>query len=92
MHVAMAAGAGRQLHAGHMSDAFRTMHAYGLLGDDIGVAIFAINRIEAAPVSTVGADMAVEALCRAVYRNPELCEVHFMTIVTAVRLFFIARQ
>ena len=92
MHVTMAADASRQFHAGHMSDAFRAMYAYGLFGDNIGVTVFAVNRVEAAPVPTVGADMAIETLAHAVHRELELYEVYFMTIVTAIRLFFIARQ
>jgi hypothetical protein len=93
MKFAMAVLAGRKFYACRSLHAVFAMDADGLNLDDVVVTGCAVDWIEpAAVLPTIGADMAVEAFGRAVHSGLELCEVNFMTIVTGIRLFFVARE
>jgi hypothetical protein len=61
-----------------------TVHADGLLRDYVGVAVAAVHRVQAAPVSPVRAGMTVEAFCRAMRRAFELCDVNFVAVVAGM--------
>ena len=77
-------------NAGNPTDTSRV--ALETFGDELRFIIRPGDDGVSTDVTTVGADMAVETLGYAVHRNLELCEVYFMTIVTAIRLIFVARQ
>jgi hypothetical protein len=67
--------------------------AEGLNLDDFVVAGCAVDWIEPAAVPpTIGADVTVEAFGHAVHGGLELHEVNFVTVVTGICLFFVARE
>ena len=69
------------------------MDADGLNLDDVVVTGSTVDWIEAAAVPpAIGADVAVEAFGGAMNCGLEMCEVNFVTIVTGICLFFVARQ
>ena len=66
------------------------MHTDGLYLKHLGVTLAAIYRVETTPVSTlVGANVAVETLCRAMYGGLKLCQVGFVAVEAGVFLLHI---
>ena len=92
VNLAMTVFTRRKLHARRSLHAEFAMDADGLDLDYVGVTGSALDRVEPAPVPKLGADMAVEAVGRAMNCGLELCEVNFVAIVTGIRLFFVARE
>ena len=93
VNFAMAVFARRKFHACRSSHAEFAVDADGLNLGYVVVTGCAVDWIEPAAVPpAIGADVAVEAFGHAMNRGLELCEVNFVTIVTGICLFFVARQ
>jgi hypothetical protein len=92
MNLAMAVFARRKFYTGRSLHTEWAMDADGLSLNYVIVTGCALDRVEPAPVPKLGADMAVEAVGRAMNCGLELCEVNFVAIVTGIRLFFVARE
>ena len=83
----------RQVQASQALHTEFAVDADGLYLDHVVVTGSAVDGIKPTPVpAAIGADMAVEAFGHAMNGDLELCEVNFVTIVTGIRLFFVARQ
>ena len=93
MNLAMAVFARRKFYPCRSLYAMFPVDADRLNLDDVVVTGCAIDRVEpAAMLPTIGADMTVEAFGCAMHGGLELCEVNFVTIVTGICLFLVARQ
>ena len=69
------------------------MHAHGLLGENLGMTVAAVHRIETTPVSArIRADVTVEAFRRTMNRWRVLHRVHFVAVVTGIFLLGIRRM
>ena len=88
MNVSVTTCTCREFGIGEASFTVRAVNAHGLFGDHVAVTLSpAIHGIESAAMPAVRADMAVEALCRAVRGALELSHVNFVAIVTG--MFFL---
>ena len=88
MDVTVTTRACRELCASEALHAVGAVNAHGLLGDYVTMAFPAtVHRIESAPVPAVRANVAIEALRRAVRSAFKLNHIDFMAIVT--RVFFL---
>jgi len=71
--------------------ALRAMHTYRLLGEHLGMASFAVNRIEPAPVPAFSADVAVEAFRQTMRSAFEMSQIDFVAIVTGILFLSVGR-
>jgi hypothetical protein len=92
MDTAVTARTGRKFFARGAPLSFRAMHAYGLLGKYVGMAIPTVHGIEPAPVPAFRADMAVDASGRTVWRAFEVSHINFVAIVTGILFHGIGRR
>lgn len=75
-----------------MAYTFRAMHTDGMLGENLGVAVAAVHRIETTPVSArIRTDVTIEAFRQTMNGLRILRRVDFVAIVTGVFLLRIRR-